>query len=230
MTAAVDFNGRDCPQCGAPTPYRSPACGYCRTPLAWPDGSHVRVGDPIVGCDPTRGQPLPGALAGEKLGLSGIRVEVAGNTMKRAVWAHRLCDAAVAVTGVALDARARLGVCARFSAEGNESSCYVAFVNPGTRTLHLRRVYETAKHYFFEALNGGAEVCARIAPVGATNRVELRCVDALLEVHVNGGLALSVVDARYGYGKFGLVVGALAVEDGERSAVEIQRLELAHIA
>jgi hypothetical protein len=213
-----------CPRCGAPTPFRAPSCAYCGERLAWRGLIELAFADPIATADLSR-VALPGTTYPNATREGDhVRIAIQTNRVSWGTFDPRLCDAGIVVTGTCLDAHGSLAVVARLISEGNSVTYYSARVDPASRSARLERAI-FADRLHVEALSDW-EVNTAIAGVGARNELALLCADSLVQVRVNGVLVISVIDARFGYGRFGWRVDA---DESGPSVVRLDRVELFHV-
>lgn len=219
-------NTLNCEGCGGPTQFRAPKCGYCHAPLTWGSTVEIAPGDEIARADMAR-DSLPGwsqdATAAARRG-DACAVELKNGMVKFGTFATPACDACISVSGVCLDDQGKLGALARYVREGAAQSYYGAWIHPGRRRFTLERVLGTPQSAEIEVLTEW-EVSSHVAPVGALNRVELRCADSVLDLVVNGERVATVVDARFGFGHFGWRASPVTPP----STLLIHSVELRHI-
>jgi len=220
-----------CAHCGGPVGYGDPTCRWCSSPLSWPSVPRLQRGAERLVVD-LRHDPLPGPVSPLSATAceAGLEVTVGAKKMVSGHTDHGLSEAAVSLTGLALDRCGGIGVLARRSTTGTVACAYALTVRPGRRTWTISALLWGSQG----STRGKTEVRVLRAPtfhpavagVGAWNVVELRTADHLLEVRVNDVVVETLVDGVFGFGSPGWRVTA---SDGE-ARVQLHRFTVHDLA
>lgn len=195
-----------CQNCGGPLSFGAPFCAYCRVPLQW--GRHVSIerGELFFSRDFSR-DPLPNCTVGKRRADGTVVALEKDNWERWGTFEPKVRDACVALRGVALDANGGLGVYARVHTQGDTKAAYQLKIYPAFRSWRLRREAWSKKTTHTQAIVDW-EFSPYIGGVGVSNEVELRFADSVFQVVLNGHSVATMVDASFGFGMLGWVVGS----------------------
>lgn len=197
-----------CAHCGAPTSFLAASCAYCRAPLTWHDVPTLRRGPLIRGFDLRAGELMPGMDA--VVGLvhvpgRGVVVPIEAAQQLFLVSGVQRADVAVRVEASALEPGVGLGIELRVTKLGHARTSYALKVLPWRRAFRVMRLLSTERQLFAETLRE-LETVPQLGGVRERIELEARCADSVLSFHAGEHHLGSIVDARYGFGGFGLSV------------------------